>query len=213
MQRHDEYVFAGNTAWEYLAGMGIQGETLERALRRAFVRSRAVTPWHARNAQGTYFYHELLAALRYELVVQGSWTMDSTNNIESTISPDGRIAILVWSGNPDTGNPLKIPAPRREHGHPSLRRAIDNQQLSVLPEAGRPRGHKQETWVLLHYQDQDIVKAELSLPLGADLARRVVRGWRPRLILPPTELTTQVLGEDVDHREDDINIRVERRGG
>lgn len=204
----DRSILTGRDVGPDLARMGLSEEQLRRAVRRGYAAREACSGNHAKTAAGTFMYHETVRGLRDELAPD--WTPDSTNNVEKTVSPDKKMAIVVWAGNRDTGLEYRTPTSMRSRGDATLRDVEDNLQGNLFGEETKPDPDSQVTWVLLHYIDEFLgeIRLELSVPLLAD-NKQVVRRWGPRRILAAIPITDQVLTthNDIDNEEYDVPVR------
>ena len=81
---------------------GLTLDVFEEALFSGHSGSARSTGSHAKNAAGTYRWHETLAALRSALTSQ-QWEQRDEKNAPRIVSPDGKIALMVATGNAKTG--------------------------------------------------------------------------------------------------------------
>jgi hypothetical protein len=151
--------------------------------------------------------------LREGLIPLG-WTTDNTGNVAATVSPDGAIAIVVTSGNGDTGLESKTPKTKYPKGPVMHRRVRVNVQLSLfepyLDEADEDATAARTTWLLLQYPDGNVVRAELSCPKSYDETGRP-NHWSDRLILPELPIDTQEWDDPDDGNDDGVDVPVTPR--
>lgn len=154
--------------------------------------------------------------IRYvrEGLIPLGWTTDDTGNVAATVSPDGSIAIVVTSGNGDTGLEGKTPKTKYPKGPVMHRRVQVNRQLSLfepyLDDADQDVSATRTTWLLLQYPDGDVVRAELSCPDSYDENGRP-NGWSDRLILPELPIDTHEWDEPDTGPDDDVDVPVTPR--
>jgi hypothetical protein len=157
-------------------------------------------------------HHETLRALRDEMAPL--WRPVSSDNVEKTVSPDKLVAIVVWSGNRDTGLAHRHPSSKRPRGGATLKEVDDNLQCGLFPndDRGEAGGETSATWVLLYYVDErkEEIRVELSMPLRYD-HDGVVRRWGPRLILNAIPLSDQVVVTQQNGNEEEYDVPVKRR--
>lgn len=128
-----------------------------------------------------------------DLLLAEDWTKSDEGGLSVVVSPDGEMAIVVSTGDENTGNPHKSPRTKFPKG-PLMQQAIErNAQYDVfenvadVPAGARPKVRLRislVTWMLLIAKVGKTVQAELSLPAGIGDDGRVER-WSERIILPP----------------------------
>jgi hypothetical protein len=130
---------------------------------------------------------ETHVALR-ELTTPLGWRVSDEANFSRVISPDGRCALTVASGDRLTGaRGPKDPSTKYARGSQTDLAIQANKTLSLFgpaePAEPPPRC---ETWILLLHADLQHaeVRFELSRPQAQDGEGRVV-AWSRRIILPP----------------------------
>src|SRR4051794_39453135 len=85
-----------------LAQLGLTPEILAECLKHGQAAWAACTPNHPPIARGFYRWSEMVVALREEMLPR-AWQRCNEGNLPFTVSPDGKIAIAVSSGDEDTG--------------------------------------------------------------------------------------------------------------
>lgn len=161
-------------------------------------------------SRGITMYLKLTRALREGLLPLG-WKKESSNNYSTTIHPDGSIAIVVASGDEDTG---------KENGNPwtvsrkgkATKDAVDKGQLSLELDDVSIIGpiNGPQIWVLLVHVDlvDEEIRIELARPRGVKI-RSFITDWQERIILTPISLAQQVPIEEEVSQE--IEIEIQRR--
>lgn len=147
-------------------------------------------------AGGTFAYHERVRALRDRLLLDG-WTKKFFGGSELTITPDGEHAVIVASGDDNTGSESDDPKTRSPKGTRVQEAAAANEaQTEMFPDLARAERAMIEarekwpatyTWILLVRRDDEKVDSELSMPTGIDEGRRPAI-WAERLILPSFDM-------------------------
>jgi hypothetical protein len=127
-------------------------------------------------------------ALRQSLSEDG-WDLCDTRNLPVAVSPNGRVAITVSSGDENTGRlGTAVPQTRNPKGTATLGVIAMNQRQLSLFETGssdtEPRKPEVMTWVLLVTRDAREVCFELSLPAAIGSDGRV-HEWAERILFSP----------------------------
>jgi hypothetical protein len=179
-----------------LAELGLDAETLRRAVRAGLAARATRTDLAPRNAHGSDLVSHAVEELRLLLVPYG-WTADFAGGQERTVSPDGLTSLIVSTGVGAVGMPDAGAPPRTAHPKgPLMRDAVTVNQGFVQeefalglpvpdPVDGRPL-----CWVLLVTVDVDLVHLELSVPSG--MRDGVVVSWAERVPLPPLPVGAEV---------------------
>lgn len=162
---------------------------------------------------GLTFWAVAIRHLRFGLVPLG-WDTNDDGNYSLTISPDGHLAIAVATGDEFTGIHDEVPSTQSRKGPKTVAVvAANNRQLGlelVFPEGMEPplldpiKFGNCATWLLLINRENDVIRRELSLPLGFAQDQKVC-GWKERIIFPDIELTPL---DDVKHAEEEMEFDV-----
>lgn len=173
-----------------LRSMGLTVDQLESVVQASLGGYTSTTAFHPRSAPGTYLYHEGTAALRRAVMPSGHWDHDEDDNQPRTFSTVYDIAIVVQSGDENTGliNQYE-PKARNPKGQATQKKIASNCDHPVLFSMA-PRQEDDSTplvnWVLLIAVEGTVVRSELSLP------RKMIGGkpcgWIERIILPEIEI-------------------------
>lgn len=179
----------------------LEQEMLLEANQRGYEARLEATPAHAPTAAGTYHWHSFVASLRLALGAQG-WSIRDERNCPLVISPDKSMAIVVMTGNIDTGKPFGNPSNQADKGavlDEAVQRNVQYQlfETKAISKLRKGEGGTQ-LWVLLYHVEAGSngmkeIRTELSLP--SDFQRKKISGWAERIILRPlsSEPTTPVL--------------------
>lgn len=174
-------------------------ELLLEANQRGFEARLEATPAHAPTAAGTFHWHGFVAALRLALRSAG-WSIRDERNCPLVISPDLSMAIVVMTGNSDTGKSYGNPTNQADKGavlDEAVQRNIQYQLFEASALAKLKKGGGTQLWVLLYHVEAGSngakeIRTELSLP--SDFQRKRIANWSERIILRPmtTEPSTPV---------------------
>jgi hypothetical protein len=196
-----------------LAELDLSFETLRDAMCAGEAARDACTandpPW----AAGFDAWARTVRALREKLIPQG-WTRNDEGHFSSVVSPDGRTAIVVATGDEATGISGSTPKTKYPRG-PATVAAIDSNRAQLkLFEPNEPIPVKTETaaktWMLVRRRDGDVLLSELSLPIKINEAD-LVEGWATRLVLEPITIASDLLQAEKAESSDDIEVKVTRR--
>lgn len=197
-----------------LADLGLSVEVLHAAARAGLAARASRSGLAPRNAAGTDLYSFTVEELRLLLVPEG-WEPAFVVGQEQSVSPDGRIGLIVSTGDGPVGE-LSEAQPRTAHPKGPLMRDVvaanhgyvqGELALDIVPP--RPAGPDAPTvWVLLLKIDADVLHLELSLPDGFAEDDRV-DSWAERILLPPIALGD--LAGPHDRGDDPIDVPVDPR--
>lgn len=169
-----------------LESLGLDVDTLHRAVRVGLSAAGVRTRHAPRNAQGSDLVSHTVEELRQSLEPAG-WTADFAGGQERTISADGLTSIIVSTGAGAVGDlageartahpkgPLMLDAVRTNQG--LLQAELPLGLPLPTPDDGRL------CWVLLLKVEPDRVDLELSAPAG--MRDGLVVSWSERIPLPP----------------------------
>src|SRR6266542_1238900 len=166
------------------------------------------------SARGVYVWGTITTAR--QLGRRVGWERCDTGNLSTVLSPDGRMQIMVATGDEATGIAGVTPHTKYPRGAASIRAINDNQMSFPALERFFVKKQKIErtsevlTWILLHRRLRDAVRWELSLPMmvGTD---GVIVDWEERIIFDPVSfdpIDDGLLGNDFDHDGDDFDPTV-----
>lgn len=142
-----------------------------------------------------------------------AWVRNNARNYATVVSPDGSVSIAVAAGDVFTGIRDESPSTRTEKG-PATRDAVSRNQLSFVDLEPTFRGLVEmpgiQTWLLLHYVDDQAQEIRLELSLPASMSDEgFVSTWRERIVLTPIPLVEQT--PSVIDEGDEIEVNVQRR--
>jgi hypothetical protein len=196
-----------------LSALGLTEEALLHAARRWYVAWSGFTPNHPPFGIGIAAWMEAVAALREELMQEG-WARSDERNYALVISPDGRTAINVATGDFGTGRPEANPSNKAPKGI-STADAISINQIQLelplpVPQLPPVRGGDGPlTWFLLLHRAPEEIRCELSVPSDMSPDGRITQ-WQERIILGTISLD----GDSVDivtPQGPDLDIHVKRK--
>lgn len=196
-----------------LTRLGLSEPPLMRSVRAGYLSRISRTANDAPIAAGFYHWNETLRTLRDELVLLG-WTRVDEQMFSTILSPDGKIAISVSSGDEATGDPRGYPKTKRDKG-PRTADAIDVNvgQLDFFKPTPEPAPVEELeclTYVLLFHANATELRAELSLPVSMD-ENDHIDNWRERIILRSQPLDPEGSTLPTPDFGPEIDIDVQRR--
>lgn len=160
---------------------------------------------HPVTAPGTMFYFDTVRALRDQL--SPDWKKKCDGGSELTISPSGKHALVVASGDENVGSLTHAPRTKRRKGNRTRRAAranvlalqgdffeITDADLKAIIEEKR-RNATMITHILLAHRTDEKLIVELSVVFGLDgeshaseWAQRIIVGELPLDELPPRRM-------------------------
>lgn len=185
LQRKADFGFA----YGHLLELGVTDDALVEIVLRGESLRDSATAYDPPTRGGYDAWAERVRALR-EALCPLEWLARDVNNCPIVVSPCGRLAIAVSSGDAATGIAGDTPRTRRALG-PILLDQVETNQLKLFGNGKSGSGRQQPlTWILLTRRDQNqlIVRAEISLPSMVDKDDYVV-GWSERHCLAPIDLS------------------------
>lgn len=193
-------------------------ELMLEANQRGFEARLEATLAHAPTAAGTLHWHAFVPALRLALKVQ-DWIIKDHKNCPLIISADRSIAIVVMTGNSETGKEFGNPTNQADKGAVLDEAVQKNVQYQLFENAALNRMQKGEggtqLWVLLYHvdaagKDAREIRSELSLP--SSFHKKKIIGWAERIILRsiPTNPSTRI-APSLPNKP--IEVVVERKTG
>ena len=155
---------------------------------------------HAPTAAGTLHWHALVPAVRLALKEKG-WQIKDYKNCPLIISADQLTAIVVMTGNSDTGKEFGNPTNQADKGSVLDAAIQKNNQYQLFENAAISQLQKNASgtklWVFLYHVEKGTkgdkeIRSELSLP--SDFQKKKIAGWSERIILRSisTEPTTSI---------------------
>ncbi len=190
-----------------LGELGLSVEVIATALRRADSAADACSDLDPPILQGLLRWARTTRYLREQLIPSG-WSFDNPQNLARTIHPSGEFAVVIATGDEQTGRPGATAGPRHPRGHATEQAVTANSQLTFdfgsllhVTRTGAAAGlNPLRTWLLLFTRDQNTFHVELSMPETYDDGR--ITAWTERILLPPialrsSETSTDRTGVDV----------------
>jgi hypothetical protein len=197
-----------------LAELDLKRDVLIDALRQGEFQRRNASPLDPPISIGITAWGRTTRALREGLVPLG-WTPNDRFNLSTVLSPNGRVAIAVASGDEDTGDTSPEAQPRTRYRRgATYKRALErNEQLEMFPETNSerdPLANATVTWILLRYSTDNAVFAELSRPLRLGDGDRITE-WAERIVLGEIELEKTVRVDSDETPVDRPDVTVKRK--
>lgn len=159
------------------------------ANQRGFEARLEATLAHAPTAAGTLHWHAFVPALRLALKVQ-DWIIKDHKNCPLIISADRSMAIVVMTGNSETGKEFGNPTNQADKGAVLDEAVQKNIQYQLFENSALNKMQKgdggTQLWVLLYHVDAGVkdareIRSELSLP--SSFHKKKIIGWAERIIL------------------------------
>jgi len=199
-----------------LFALGLDEALIEKVALYGLMARQRCSPLSPPAFPGTTQWAETIVGARLVLVPK-NWTPDDSHNFSRIVSPDGRIAIIVATGDEHTGIATAEPRTKHPKGSETAAAVEINEQLSlpglaVAGTAERVPGSQCETWVFLLSTNDFEMRYELSRPKTQDSEGRVI-AWSDRIIFPPIDIDSLPARSDDDGDDDDlggIDVPVER---
>lgn len=172
-----------------LAELGLKAGVLKESVMQGMLARSEATPNDPPLFAGFAAWARTVRSLREQLIPRPySWNRSDDGNYPLVVSPNGKIAIAVATGDENTGNPYLTPMTKSPKG-PRTQSAIEINQyqghlFDDMPYLEVPEGPNSDrvTWILLqnHHQALKEVRYELSLPNSYS---GKIDGWSERIIL------------------------------
>lgn len=199
-----------------LYALGLDEATIEKMVLYGLAAKQACSPYSPPSYPGTTQWAETTIASR-QFLAPKDWTPDDSHGFPRVVSPDGKVAIVVATGDERTGIATAEPRTKYSKGPETSAAVAMNEQLtfqlqrSLVAEAPTPQ---RETWILLVTTNEFEMRYELSRPKGQDSKGRVVE-WSDRIIFSPVEIDSLPARQDDDGGDDGdglggIDVPVER---
>ena len=197
--------------------LGLTEEQLVESVSKGLDARRRCTHDHPPGAPGYHHWSEAHVALRQTLRPLG-WEKNDDGNFSTVVSPDGRTAITIATGDARTGREGK-PMPTTKYPRGAMTQAAvqSNNQLEwdlasgeiIVPSDPEPP-QRATSWLLINTRHSG-VWMELSRPRSLRREDNRIDSWPERIILKPlgVEPTSQI---PLDEPEvPPIDIPIERR--
>lgn len=146
------------------------------------------------------------------VALQHGWERSDPMNQPTWINPSLRTAIVISSGDENTGQAtFNNPSNRNPKGRSFGALVAANEQASffdMLSESGNMVDIN-ETWVFLYDQREGFVYSELSLPLV--MPGVYIENWKERIILPRFDGGANTFEVEEDGPDQDFGFTIQRR--
>jgi hypothetical protein len=202
-----------------LIELGLKREVLAEAVMEGMMARSECTPNDPPLFPGYSTFSRTVRSLREHLIPQPyGWSRCDDGGYSTVVSPDGKMAIAVATGDEHTGDPTITPLTKSPKG-PRTQSAIEvnqYQQRYLFEEFETPELEDEQvnecvTWILLQRYDdaRKEVSYELSLPISY---AGKVDGWSERIILGtlPFDSST-VISVPILPNLPDIDVPLRRR--
>lgn len=210
-------IFKGTDAIKKLDEMGLKYDFFAKAVLQGHKEQQAKSIYSPPITKSIAFWDNSIIQLREELVKNYRWKICDKYNLNRTISPDNKFAIVVSSGNAHVGKNNNPSTMNRKGELSAAVIDVNNDiQLSLFPIYDK-KSEKYDIeriphWFLLYYNDGKKIWIELSYPREFSNDGRI-SSWFARIILEPVDIVptdkiTDVLknrSTSVEYREIDIS--------
>ncbi|MDO8753433.1 MAG: hypothetical protein Q7J80_06025 [Anaerolineales bacterium] len=169
----------------YLDPAFIQDILLE-ANQRGYEDRLEATVAHAPTAAGTFHWHGFVGALRTAMKEKGL-SIPNHKNCPLIVSADKSVALVVMTGNSDTGKEFGNPTNQADKGAVIDEAVQKNIQYQLFENSAMAKLKKGESgtqlWVLLYHVASDTkeIRSEVSLP--SSFASKKIVQWSERILL------------------------------
>ena len=193
-----------------LGKLGCTPDEFEIAIRYGEGKRGACPPYDPPTFPGTTAWATTTRKFR-EIKIKQNWTPEDDRNFSTIVSPNGRLAITITTGDNGTGVYVPGQSPKLKHpkgimADTAVKRnrggwLFQDMAADAKAQADKLKAkEKRVTWFLLMRRQGDFVFAELSLPWTISESGQV-ESWRRRIILDPIEIEAFFAIEDDDVAE------------
>ncbi len=192
-----------------LHALGLDAETIEEIVMYGLLARQACSPLSPPSFPGTVQWAQTIVGSRVALIPR-DWTPNDDHNFSRIVSPDEAIAIVVATGDEDTGLATGKPRTRYPKGPETTAAVQANAQMEfpglAIAQFQKASPPSLETWITLLSTNEFECRYELSRPQAQDKEGRVI-AWSDRIIFPPIEI------EGLPGRDDDGGDDHDDEGG
>jgi hypothetical protein len=203
-----------------LAELGLSRAVLEEPVAQGVMARSECTPNDPPLFPGISVWARTVRSLREKLIpVPFGWSRCDEGNYPLCVSPDGKLAIAVATGDENTGNPNVMPMTKSPKG-PRTQNAISVNQYNgqgnlfeTLPEFDPEvlLNKDRVTWILLQHFDQVRREVRFELSLPTSYSGRI-DGWSERIIFGAISTDpSQVIPVPTLPNLPDIDVPLRRR--
>lgn len=198
---------------EALSPMGLRSSDFERAVQAGVAESRGYSLGAPKAASNAARWFRTVEVLHTSLMAkQGGWTRVDPENLPCFVRGDGRMALIVSSGDEATGDPFESPTNKNRKGAAVSQKVEINGQRTLFDDPSPLENLPPiaQTWVFLYHEADGVVRLELSLPVA--MSGGTISEWQERIIFPDFDVDRSALVfEHFDDGDDDYNFVVARR--
>jgi hypothetical protein len=216
-KKQQQIIHKGSDAITKLSELGLSINFLKSAIIYGYKKDRKKSPFAPRTYGGMTKWGETCIGLR-EVLIPLNWELSERYNLSRTISPTGKLGIVVSSGNAGVSNENYAPTTLNKKGELSVSVVEGNNevQLNLFPLhlIGGEKRKKYDLgrmlhWFLLYYNDGNKLWFELSLPRELNKDGRI-SSWFERIIFSPVEISDIDLYESVEQPEE-IDFEIQKK--
>lgn len=210
-----------------LNNMGLDKGSIEQAIKDGLIQYKRSSPLHPLTHAGSTAWGEIVYVVRAKLLSLGNgWSFYQKDGLSITHNKNTGVAIIVTSGDKDTGLSGGSPSTKNKKGPSTLNVVNSNQALLFenipsenLADAETPVDST-ETWVLLYCIDKTAkeIRFELSLPsstvkISGKENKLKIDSWETRLIFKPVPFDiepNEITSEDIAFTEE-VSFNVSKK--
>jgi hypothetical protein len=194
-------------------GTGLTVQVVQDALKSGEASANSCTANDPTSLAGILRWARTVRGLR-DLLAKHGWRRGNVRGLPTVVSPDGKVAIAVSTGDEGTGTKSEAKTKYRK-GKAAVAVVASNQMVFMWEGFDESNTDEAEaapsdrvTWYLLFVKDGDEIRSEISLPshIGTD---GKVEGLTTRYLLPPLALN-DMPPQPVNEEPGDV-VEVSRR--
>ena len=189
--REPAKIYTGKEAIKRLTELGISFEDIEQAVQGALIDYNNLSEYAYSLHKNLHFFFQLIIHFR-SIVVKRGWSYDDSLNVNKTIEPGNKFAIIFSSGDKNVCNPNLTPYSKNKKGEVSYAIIEMNKyvQMTFIDKLGFPPCQekydigKMPHRFFIFRKNKNKVRIELSLAREFDKKTHKICSWSERIILP-----------------------------
>ncbi len=207
-------IVKGVEAIQYLRSMGLTYDIFFKAVINGYKEQRAKSIYSPPITRSIAFWDNSIVGLREILSKELGWRICDKYNLNRTISPDNKFAIIVSSGNANVGKNYNPSTMNRKGELSAAVIDVNNNIQLTLPLFPIPDKKSQKYnieriphWFFLYYNDGAKIWMELSYPKEIGYDGRI-SSWYTRIIMEPVEIvSSDKISSVLNNRKLNVNLK------